>query len=209
MSTAALFTLALASLESGTIASGTTVIDLELSDFQSGACTLQIDAIDWEGPPNSWDILFDADDAIGDTLLIDIDVYPNEGSCFVRSIDPTLYMCEALTLDRSRVTWDASLVVPPGQHDITVWSDGGQDVWQPIADLELDCGGCDTYGDFDGDGMVDINDLIVLLSMWGEEVAFTDYQYLDAFADSGSGDGVIDGADLAALQANWGPTCPE
>ena len=45
--------------------------------------------------------------------------------------------------------------------------------------------------------------------MWGEEVAFTDYQYLDAFADSGSGDGIIDGADLAALQANWGAACPE
>jgi len=205
MSSAAIWPLVLASLDTGSIVSGTTVIDLELSEVRNGACTLQIDAIDFEGPPNSWDILFDAEDNVGDTYLIDLDIYPGEGACFLRSGAPdTIYMCEAETLTKRQVTWDASLVVPPGEHPITVWSDGGEDIWQPIGELELICGSCDTYGDFDGSGEVDATDLVQLLAMWNQDVAYTEFQYLDA-----NGDGTINGRDLATLQGNWGPTCPE
>lgn len=210
MSSAAL--LILASLDSGTIASGTHIIDLYLSDVDRGACTLEIDAIDYEAPPYSWDVLFDAEDYIGDTYLIDIDVYPDEGDCFLRAGGSSpIYMCEAASIDRTSVTWEGSLVVPPGVHDITVWSDGGKDTWQPIKDLQLQCGSCDTYGDFDGNGRVDAVDLVQILAAWGQDVAYTDLQYLDSGAgdSSQSGDGIINGADLAMLQANWGPTCAD
>ena len=212
MSSAAL--LLLASLDSGTIASGTHVIDLYLSQVSQGACTLEIDAIDYEAPPNSWDVVFDADDYIGDTYLIDIDVFPGETSCFLRSggAQP-IYMCDAGSIDRNSVRWEGSLVVPPGVHDITVWSDGGSDVWQPIGELELQCGSCDTYGDFDGNGQVDAVDLVQLLTMWGQEVEYTAQQYLDADAgdpeNKYGGDGIINGYDLAMLQSNWGPTCAD
>lgn len=53
-------------------------------------------------------------------------------------------------------------------------------------------------GDADGNGVIDVNDLFVLLSAWGPVQPGTEIMDLN-------GDGVIDIADLFELLAKWGP----
>ncbi len=56
---------------------------------------------------------------------------------------------------------------------------------------------CHATGDLNGDGVVDISDLLILLSAWGQcpndEPCYSDL----------NGDGVVDTADLMILLANW------
>ena len=54
-------------------------------------------------------------------------------------------------------------------------SDGGTDVWQPIGELELQCGSCDTYGDFDGNGQVDRHEFRAAVAALGKGVGTTSY----------------------------------
>jgi len=65
---------------------------------------------------------------------------------------------------------------------------GGSDIWQvPIVPIL----------DFNGNGRVDINDLLTLIEHWGQN---------DPSVDIGPmpwGDGIIDGADLEVLMRHW------
>src|SRR5262249_42299509 len=55
-------------------------------------------------------------------------------------------------------------------------------------------------GDANGDGVVDGNDLGILLSSWGR---------LGENPSDFNGDGIVDGADLAVILGNWGRGCVE
>jgi hypothetical protein len=52
--------------------------------------------------------------------------------------------------------------------------------------------------DFDGDGLVDIDDLVMLIEHWGEENSLYDVGPLPL------GDGVVDEADLRVFMSHWG-----
>ena len=71
---------------------------------------------------------------------------------------------------------------------------GGMDIWQvPIIPVV----------DFNGDEVVDIKDLLILIESWGQN---------DPAVDIGPtplGDGVVDAADLEALMAYWGQEPPD
>lgn len=57
---------------------------------------------------------------------------------------------------------------------------------------------CEVLGDLNGDGMVDVSDLLILLAAWG-----TCPRSSDCPADL-NGDGVVDISDLLILLSNWG-----
>lgn len=63
-------------------------------------------------------------------------------------------------------------------------------------ELLEECPTPQTPGDLNGDGIVDVADLLILLSAWGACVG-------DCPADL-NGDGVVDVADMLILLANWG-----
>ena len=55
------------------------------------------------------------------------------------------------------------------------------------------CDDVEPNPDLNGDGVVDGEDLALLLAAWGD---------LDSFADL-NGDGIVDGGDLGALLGAW------
>jgi hypothetical protein len=70
--------------------------------------------------------------------------------------------------------------------------------WGKGNSYEPRCTGC--VGDLECDGLVDGNDLGVLLGRWG---ASTSTNTADI-----NGDGFVDGTDLGELLATWG-VCPQ
>jgi hypothetical protein len=64
--------------------------------------------------------------------------------------------------------------------------------------------GCD--GDLNGDGVVDVSDLLILLSSWGA-CASTGVNCVDVCPADLNCDGVVDISDLLVVLSNWG-ACP-
>ena len=79
-----------------------------------------------------------------------------------------------------------------------------------INDLYNDAGGntfsdvCEIPADLNGDGVVDVSDLLILLGAWGDcPLAGTASGMVDCAADLNR-DGAVDVSDLLMLLANWG-----
>ena len=57
--------------------------------------------------------------------------------------------------------------------------------------------------DFNGDGKVDIEDLLILIEYWGQDEPLVD------IAPPPFGDGIVDSKDLEVLMSHWGEVLPE
>jgi len=89
-----------------------------------------------------------------------------------------------------------------GRRDITIWADGRTEGATRIRRLEFEWSTLfDLYDgayDFNRDGTVDIEDLLVLIESWGRPEASVD------IAPAPFGDGVVDEKDLEVLMDHWG-----
>jgi len=85
-------------------------------------------------------------------------------------------------------------VAPEGFVAIYWSSRGGQSIyrWVKVVSLEV------PIVDFNGDGMVDINDLLRLIESWGQDDPMCD------IAPTLYGDGIVDTQDLELLMSHWG-----
>jgi len=85
-------------------------------------------------------------------------------------------------------------VVPDGQFALYAGKQGGQAIyrWVEAATLEV------LVVDFNGDGQVDIGDLLKLIESWGQDDPVCD------IAPHPYGDGVVDAQDLELLMSYWG-----
>lgn len=91
-----------------------------------------------------------------------------------------------------------------GRKDMTIWADGRTDgtsrtprlqyKWATLADIY------DGAYDFNQDGTVDIEDLLILIESWGQDDVSVD------IAPVPFGDGVVDAMDLEVLISHWGKT---
>lgn len=89
--------------------------------------------------------------------------------------------------------------VATGQEGNYFLSHGGWSQFGPSLEITLsDVGGGGEPGDLNGDGVVDVSDLLILLSQWG---ACADPR--DCPADLND-DGVVNTSDLLLLLGNWG-----
>ncbi len=86
-------------------------------------------------------------------------------------------------------------------HDgqlIACWSDtrdGSQRIYAQNIHTDGTLGGTPCPADFDGDGAVGVNDLLMLIAAWGTSDPVIDI----------TGDGHVDTDDLLALLSQWGP----
>ncbi len=83
-----------------------------------------------------------------------------------------------------------------------IYAIGGTEIWHPWAGVstveEYDTGLTTSQPDFNGDGIVDIKDLLRLIESWGKDDPAVD------IAPPPFGDGVVDAADLEVLMSYWG-----
>jgi len=54
---------------------------------------------------------------------------------------------------------------------------------------------CECVGDADGDEYVNVNDLLIVIGFWGNDIPQGDLNQ----------DGIVDVSDLLIVVANWGP----
>jgi len=94
-------------------------------------------------------------------------------------------------VDGALAPYPAEIDYASGQLFTTIHSDG---IW--VA-LRPDVEPTECPGDINGDGVVDVSDLLSLLSQWGDCP-------VDCPADL-NGDGVVDVSDLLIQLSNWGP----
>jgi hypothetical protein len=95
--------------------------------------------------------------------------------------------------DESQITLVED-VVPDGMFALYAGTGGGQAVyrWAEAATLEV------LIVDFNGDGKVDISDLLRLIEHWGQDDPICD------IAPHPFGDGIVDAQDLELLMSHWG-----
>ncbi|MGE5297068.1 MAG: LamG-like jellyroll fold domain-containing protein [Solirubrobacterales bacterium] len=89
-----------------------------------------------------------------------------------------------------------------GRGDMTIWADGRTEGASRTPRLEYEWSALfDLYDgayDFNRDGMVDIEDLRILIESWGQNAPSID------IAPAPLGDGVVDRRDLEVLMDHWG-----
>jgi hypothetical protein len=97
---------------------------------------------------------------------------------------------ERFQIARSRTNFN------PQDHPMEQWRNVDPDELAQIGTYVADC-----PGDFDDNGLVDVNDVLYMLSVWDTDDPLAD------IAPRGLGDGLVDVNDLLELIAAWGP-CP-
>jgi hypothetical protein len=121
------------------------------------------------------------------------------------------------TIQAGRVNTDGDLIWTPGFSDVSIasggksrlavatsasgytigaWSDGRDDegdLYAQNVNIDGTLGVTEMPGDIDGDGDVDVEDLLLLLAAWGTA---------DPDADI-DGNGIVDVQDLLLLLASW------
>jgi hypothetical protein len=85
-------------------------------------------------------------------------------------------------------------VVPDGQFALYAGAQGGQAIYRWVEAVSLDV----PIVDFNGDGKVDISDLLRLIECWGQDDPMCD------IAPTPYGDGIVDVQDLELLMSYWG-----
>jgi len=93
----------------------------------------------------------------------------------------------------------------PGPKPCPVLGDFNGDGVVDVSDLMILLGnyGNSGVGDINGDGVVNGNDTQLLLALWGDGSCCPKLSHGDADFNN---DGVVDVSDLLALLSNWGPT---
>ena len=78
----------------------------------------------------------------------------------------------------------------PDDINTSVWQDNGGNVFETI------CAACP--GDVDGDGYIDVNDVLGLINVWDTSDSDADFD----------GDGLVDADDVLILLSHYGEICP-
>jgi len=87
-------------------------------------------------------------------------------------------------------------VVPDGMFSIYAGAQGGQAIYRWVEAVSTEAPSVD----FNGDGKVDIRDLLRLIESWGQDDPMCD------IAPPPFGDGIVDVQDLELLMSYWGQT---
>ncbi len=119
-------------------------------------------------------------------LILRVDAVGDQITCWCWPADETMPDEPQITLVED--------VVPEGTFGLYAGTQGGQAVyrWVEAATLEV------LTVDFNGDGQVDIGDLLKLIEHWGQDDPICD------IAPHPYGDGVVDARDLELLMSHWG-----
>ena len=202
--------LAHSSLTSSFIGTGSLVGEASLSDASSGACELTFGATDFEAE-TSWGMVARAE---GDPDVPSVYFTPSSlagmdsGECIevgLFEICTGVYSAEGTIAD-----WETTVLVPTGTTFFDIYAaDSSESQWVQTQSLEVACGTCDLYGDFDGDGTVGIPDMLWIAALYGATVGDTERHFVEApeHMTGSPRDGVIDVNDWTAFIRNWNTSC--
>ena len=199
-------------LTSSFIGSGSLVGEVELADADSGACAVTFGATDFEAA-TTFGLFAHVE---GDPAVPSVYFTPNgtpgvdSGACLQGD---AVDICTGIySSDGTMVDWETTVLVPTGTTFFDIYAaDPSESQWVQTQSLEIECGTCDLYGDFDGDGTVGITDLLWFSSWYGRTVADTDVRFMEA-PEHMTGmprDGVIDVNDWTAFLRNWNSSCDD
>jgi len=210
MNDVALLLLSHLNLPSAFIGTGSLVGEAELFEAQDGACELTFGATEFE-PDTTWGLVAfaDGEPEVPSVYFAPADVPGVDGGECLNSSG--FEICESIdTFDVSAVEWEATVLIPVGTTYFDIYAtDTAETHWLQTQELEVSCGTCDLYGDFNGDGLVGTADMIALFQRYGQTVAGTGFRFLDApeYLTGEPRDGVVGIADWTAFLQNWRATC--
>jgi len=127
---------------------------------------------------------FDVDEK---ELIIRVDMIGDQIKCWCWPADEPMPDEPQITLVED--------VVPDGMFALYAGTGGGQAIYRWVKVESLDV----PIVDFDGDGKVDIKDLLRLIEYWGQDEPSVDL----------SGDGTVDEKDLEILMTYWDQEVPD
>ena len=119
-------------------------------------------------------------------LIIRVDMIGDQIKCWCWPADESMPDEPQITLIEH--------VVPDGMFVPYAGTQGGQAIYRWVEAVSLDV----PIVDFNGDGKVDISDLLRLIESWGQDDPMCD------IAPPPYGDGVVDALDLELLMSYWG-----
>ena len=199
-------------LTSAFIGTGSLVGEVELAAANSGACAVTFGATDFE-VENSFGLLAHVE---GDPDVPSIYFTPNSlpgidsGACMQGA---AVEICTGThSSDGTVVDWETTVLVPTGTTFFDIYTaDPSESHWVQTQSLEIECGACDLYGDFDGDGIVGITDMLWFSSWYGRTVGDTHVHFLEApeHMTGTPRDGIIDINDWTAFLRNWNTACDD
>jgi len=120
-------------------------------------------------------------------LIIRVDIIGDQIKCWCWPADEPMPDEPQLTLVED--------VVPDGMFALYAGTQGGQAIYRWAEAVSVEAPSVD----FNGDGKVDISDLLRLIESWGQ-----DDPICDIAPPSFCGDGIVDVLDLELLMSHWG-----